>query len=408
MFSRKSSNKKPSSPPRPTIGPTKQPTAKTPSPPRPQAPPRKIPQQMQHFRPTKMTGQLVAVKPPPRPTTGPTKTPSPPRPPTGPSKFPKETFLQRKNEQATKTPSPPRPTTGPSKMPTKTAEKVVEKTSGGVWTLFKNAQQKTPPPPKPTTGPLVKPTTQWSTFDNISLNDIRGYAQQYKNKSTQDIYNVLIKKCSPEDAKKGVCKYDVEVLSRIIHSYPLGSVKAPGAPQVQRAPNNKTPLNSEQKSVDKKLNDLLRHITHDYDLVYKAKDIPIEQMLKRVNDLKSRLNEFKNASNNVKNTTEYKQRHAEYILLYKYIDTNKQILLDLINLKTRSKQLHKNPNNTKLAKDSIQLYKKMIDLNNSVPVQYRLLPHLDLKFILECLIKNQLFVKDPIFVNMKNQTFLKK
>lgn len=391
MFSRKSSNnKKPSSPPRPTTGPTKQPTAKTPSPPRPQAPPRKIPQQMQHFRPTKMTGQLVAVKPPPRPTTGPTK-------------------------QPTKTPSPPRPTTGPSKLPTKTAEKVVEKTSGGgVWALFKNAQQKTPPPPKPTTGPLVKPTTQWSTFDNISLNDIRGYAQQYKNKSTQDIYNVLIKKCSPEDAKKGVCKYDVEVLSRIIHSYPLNGKKAPGAPQVQRAPNNKTPLipkgnlNSEQKSVDKKLNDLLRHITHDYDLVYKSNDIPVEQMLKRVNDLKSRLNEFKNASKDLKNTTAYKQRHAEYILLYKYIDTNKQILLDLINLKTKANQLNKNPNNNKLAKESIQLYKQMIDLNNSVPVQYRLLPHLNLKFILECLVKNQLFVKDPIFVNMKNQTFLAK
>jgi len=384
MFSKKSSNnKKPSSPPRPTTGPTKQPAAKTPSPPRPQAPPRKIPQQMQHFRPTKMTGQLVAVKPPPRPTTGPSK-------------------------QPTKTPSPPRPTTGPGKMPTKTAQNVVAKTSGGsgVWNLFKKAENRTPPPPKPTTGPLVKPTTQWSTFDNISLNEIRGYAQQYKNKSTQDIYNVLIKKCNPKDAKKGVCKYDVEVLSRIIHSYPLG--KAPDAPQIQRAPNNKTPLNSEQKSVDKKLNDLLRHITHDYDLVYKASDIPVEQMLKRVNDLKSRLNEFKNASNTVKNTTAYKQRHAEYILLYKYIDTNKQILLDLMNLKTRAKQLNKNPNDTKLAKDSIQRYKKIIDLNNSVPVQYRLLPHLNLKFILECLVKNKLFVNDPVFVNMKNQTFLKK
>jgi hypothetical protein len=142
--------------------------------------------------------------------------------------------------------------------------------------------------------------------------------------------------------------------------------------------------------------------------VYKSNDVPVEQMLKRVNDLKSRLNEFKNASNNVKNTTEYKQRHAEYILLYKYIDTNKQILLHLINLKTLAKQLDKNPNNTKLAKNSINLYKKVLDLNNSIPVQYRLLPHLNLKFILECLVKNKLFVNDPIFINMKNQTFLKK
>lgn len=360
---------------------TTKPTAKTPSPPRPQAPPRKIPEQMQHFRPSKMTGQLVAVKPPSRPTTGPTKQP--------------------------KTPSPPRPTTGPNKLPS--TQNVVPKPSGGVWNLFKNAQKTPPPPPKPTAGPLVKPTTQWSTFDNISLNDIRGYAQQYKNKSSQDIYNVLIKKCNPEDAKKGVCKYDVEVLSRIIHSYPL---KAPNAPQIQRTPNNKTPLapllDSEQKNVNKKLNDLLRHITHDYDLVYKSNDIPVEQMLKRLNDLKSRLNEFKNTSNNVKNTTSYKQRHAEYILLYKYIDTNKQIILDLINLKTRAKQLEKNPSDAKLAKDSINRYKKIVDLNNSIPVQYRLLPHLNLKFILECLVKNKLFVNDPVFVKLKNQTFLKK
>ena len=363
-------------PPRPSTGPTKKPS----SPPRPTSGPTKKPSS------------------PPRPTTGPTKQPSsPPRPSTGPTKKPTTTG-------PTKQPSsPPRPTTGPTKQPTNVTEK-----KSGVWALFKNAVKQ--PPPRPATGPMVKPTTQWSTFDNISLNEIRGYAQQYKNKSTQDIYNVLIKKCNPEDAQKGVCKYDVEVLSRIIHSYPLGSKNPPKAPQVQRAQNNKTPLvsNSGQKSIDKKFSDLLRHITHDYDLVYKAKDIPVEQMLKRVNELKSRLNEFKNVSNNVKNTAEYKQRHAEYILLHKYIDTNKQILLDLVNLKTKAKQMDKNPSDVKLAKEGVQLYKKMVDLNNSVPVQYRLLPHLDLKFILECLVKNKLFVNDPVFVNMKNQTFLKK
>lgn len=399
MFSKKSIPKKPSSPPRPKSKPPPKkpvqppPKKPSPSPPRPQAPPRKIPEQLQHFRPTKMTGQLVAVKPPPRPTTGPTKTPTKTPPPKTP-----------------KTPSPPRPQEPPKKIPDQLHHMRPSKMTGqlvavnpppkkSIWDLFKEAKNKTPPPPKPTVGPVVKPTTQWSTFDNISLNEIRGYAQQYKNKSNQDIYNILIKKCNPEDAKKGVCKYDVEILSRIIHSYPLG--KAPSAPQVQRAPNNKTPLNSQQKSVDKKFSDLLRHIVHDYDLVYKASDIPVEQMLKRVEDLKTRLNEFKNASNDAKNTAEYKQRHAEYIMIYKYIDTNKQILKVLIELKAKAKQLHNNPKNNKLAKESIQLYKKALELNKSMPDKYKLLPHINLKFVQDCLAKNQLFVSDPIFAKLK-------
>lgn len=386
MFSKKPSLKKSSSSLKQVS------TKKTPSPPRPQAPPKKIPNQLHHMRPSKMTGQLVPIKPPSRPTVAPTKQPS-------------------------KT-SPPKPTTGPTKQPSKTNGQMdVQKTGKtSVWDLFKKAQNNTnittnttnttnTPPLRPTTGPIVKPTKQWSTFDNISLNEIRGYAQQYKNKSSQDIYNILIKKCSPEDSKKGVCKYDVEILSRIIHSYPLG--KTPNAPQVQRAPNNKTPLNIEQKNMDKKFSDLLRHITHDYDLVYKASDIPVEQMLKRVNDLKTRLSEFKNASNDVKNSTVYKQRHAEYILLYKYIDTNKKILSDLVTLKQMSKQLEQNPNNNKLAKNSIKLFKQIIELNNSIPIQYRLLVHLNLKFLLESLVKNKLFANDPIFIKLGKDIFKK-
>ena len=131
-------------------------------------------------------------------------------------------------------------------------------------------------------------------------------------------------------------------------------------------------------------------------------------MLKRVNDLKIRLNEFKNASNDAKNTNEYKQRHAEYILLYKYIDTNKKILNILITLKSKAGQLEKNPTNAKLAKECVQLYKQAITLNNTVPVQYRLLPHLNLKFLLEGLVQNKLFINDPTVSKMKNQTFLAK
>jgi mRNA-degrading endonuclease RelE of RelBE toxin-antitoxin system len=340
------------------------------------------------MRPSKMTGQLVPVKPPPRPTTGPTKKPSPPRPTTGP----------------TKKPSPPRPTTGPTKKPSPPRPLVGPTTTG-----FKGAFQHKPPV-RPTTGPAVKPTQQWSTYDNISLNDIRRYAQQYRGKSSQDIYKILITKCNPHDSKKNVCQYDVEILSRIIHSYPLHSKvtplpsnkgRAPNAPQITRA---QTPA---QKGLDKKFTDLLRHITHDYDLVYKYKDIPVEQMLKRVNELKTRLDEFKHASNDAKNSTIYKQRNAEYVILYKYIDTNKKLLNTLIFMKSKAAQLAKNPTNAALAHQCAVLYKQTLDLNNSIPTQYRLLPHLNLDFILKGLVRNPLYTNDPILRQLAKETFKK-
>lgn len=403
----------------------------TPPPKRPVAPPRKIPTQLHTMLPTKMTGQLVAVKPPPRPSTGPAKkTPSPPRPTTGPAKKPSNKTPSPPRpttgptkKPSNKTPSPPRPTTGPMKKPTGATKPIPMPTkhNSGFMGLFKKAAATDAAAAaaaaavggvRPATGPTVKPTTQWSTFDNISLNEIRNYARQYRNKSSQDIYKILITKCNPHDANKNVCKYDVEILSRIIHSYPL-SGKAPNAPQTPRAVNKKTPLatsvnkTTDQKNADKKFSDLLRHITHDYDLVYKYNDIPVEQMLKRVNDLKVQLNQFKNASNNLKSTAAYKQRNAEYILIYKYIDANKHILETLVSLKSKLAQLEKNPTNKTLAKLCVQLYKQVSDLNNSIPVKYRLLNHLNLKFMIEGMAKNKLVNTDPTFVKLQKQAFTK-
>jgi archaellum component FlaC len=302
---------------------------------------------------------------------------------------------------------PPRPTSPPANKPVQNNPPPIKPRPPPV--------QNNPPPIKPRPQPL-----QWASFDNLKLTDLQNYAAMYKTKSLGDINNIFIGRCSKNDQNNAQCKYDVELLSNIVYNIarmqnskpkPSDFTKLPPKlrekvlegikPQRSQASLDfsekrgisskqidlkkpSRPLMSPVTAINSQLTTLINKISSDRTRALAEKNP--EQMKKQLQNVKKELNDYINTlSKSFKDINKYspdlmpkyKQINSEYILLSKYINTYDDFLNQLIKLKDGAPKLAAKPTNSSLLNDMARAYSKLMDSNNALPAQYRLIGYVD-------------------------------
>jgi flagellar biosynthesis chaperone FliJ len=144
------------------------------------------------------------------------------------------------------------------------------------------------------------------------------------------------------------------------------------------------PLMSPVTAINSQLTTLINKISSDRTSALQEKNP--EQMKKQLQNIKKELNEYINTlSKSFKDINKYspdlmpkyKQINSEYILLNKYINTYDEFLNQLIKLKNGAPKLAEKPNNNSLVNDMARAYSKLMELNNTLPAQYRLIGYVD-------------------------------
>ena len=276
------------------------------------------------------------------------------------------------------------------------------------------------------------PVVTQSVFDKCTYKELMTMAKKYEGMTPDEIYTILNKKCG-DNKSVPQCREDVKTLRDIIVHF--NSLKqnrksalttdqlnklpvklrarimqniSPTVPDrskksidfstnrgIQSKPFNKgppsRPVGLPTTSVNYKL-DKLKNTINSLKQDTFQNGIDPENMKQNVSELKKNIDEYnilftKSSKDIAKNSpqmlTTYQTLNREFATLKSYFTNYNDILNKAIYLAKVADKLNVKPDDNSIVKDAAYTFKKMFEMNNKLPLRFRIVNYLDRKPLID-------------------------